>query len=289
MQWPGQRGNRLHHRAEHDRFAVGHAALDAAGPVGIAIITLCFAIKNLVMHLTARQLARAKSFAEFHALDRRNRNDRRRDLPVKPAVPLDMAAQPRHQAAGRDLKTAAQRVSGSLGPGNQGLLRCRLRRAANRNHPRGNRNPAGFQQLPTQSADRHPRRRLSRAGPLQDVAHISAVIFLTAAEIGMPRPRRCHRWSGGFAKRRHLRFPVHPVRIDDAQTDRTAECFTKPHPGQYLCTIAFDLHPAAAAKPFLPPGHFLVQLRLVQRQTGRQPFHDRRQAWPMRFSRSQEP
>ena len=183
------------------------------------------------MNLTARQFARAKPCTEFHALDRGNRNDRCGDFAVQPAIPLDMAAQPRHQAGRCDFEATAQSVAGSFSRQNQRFLRRHLGRTTDREDLRTDGHSAQLQQLPAQRTNRDSRSCFARAGPFQNIAYIAAVIFLTTAKVGMAGAGRCNRRPRLLAKRRHFRLPVHPVRIGDTQGNRAAQRLAEAHPG----------------------------------------------------------
>src|SRR4051794_16047063 len=87
------------------------------------------------------------------------------------------------------------------------------------------------QQLLADSSARHTRDGLARAGALEDVARVHAVVFERTGEIGVAgaRPGDLAPATLGIGRRvrfrRHDVLPVLPVAIPDEHGDGGAECF----------------------------------------------------------------
>ena len=101
-----QRGDGLHRRAQHDLFPVGHAALDAAGVVGLTDVPAVFQI-DLVVHAAAAAHRRRKAEAELDPLDRLDAHHGARQVPVQLAAVAHAAAKAALQAAHAHLDDAA--------------------------------------------------------------------------------------------------------------------------------------------------------------------------------------
>ena len=113
----------------------------------------------------------------------------------------------------------------------------------------------------------HPRRRLARAGPLEDVAHVGQAVLLGADQVGVPGPRQVHLGQLGLDRPRvHPLLPVGVVAVDDLQRDRAAERASVPDPAGHLDLVALDLHPAAAAVAELAARQVAVERLAVERR-----------------------
>src|SRR5437764_14735982 len=110
--------------------------------------------------------------------------------------------------------------------------------------------PELFQQQLAHSAAGHARYGLARAGPLQDVARVLAVVLQAAGEVGVPRPGPgdlapplgAPASTGGIRLRRHHVLPVLPVAVPHQHRDGRAERLARAHPREPLDLIGLDLH-----------------------------------------------
>ena len=106
-----QRGHRLHGDARHDRRAVAHAALRAAGAVRLAC-PAGGARDDLVVDGAAAPAHDAEAEADLHALDGLDAHEHGRDGRVQARVPLGVGADAHGHALGHDHERAADRVAG---------------------------------------------------------------------------------------------------------------------------------------------------------------------------------
>src|SRR5881409_3107830 len=108
-----------------------------------------------------------------------------------------------------------------------------------------------FQQQLADSAAGDARYGLARAGPLQDVARVLAVVLQAAGQVGVPRPGPRDLapplGPGGVGLRRHHVPPVLPVAVPHEHGDRRAQRLPGAHPREPLDLVRLDLHASAAA------------------------------------------
>lgn len=97
-------GGRFHRCPQHQPSAVGDPALQAAGTVGKPEIAASFRIENFVVHARTRKRGQGKSAADLHLFDGLDAHQRGGEAPIQPAVPVDIAAQSRREAAYHDFK-----------------------------------------------------------------------------------------------------------------------------------------------------------------------------------------
>ncbi len=195
-----QRGDRLQETGDAHVFAVRDSAFQAACVVRRPVQPLgpgrIGRRPDRVVHLRAGKCRSGHAVANLHGLHGRHGHQGVRQPGIEPAVPLDVAAQPRRHAVRHDLERAAQRVARRLGlvdgrhhplcqrrilaadalvvgDGGDGVERQRLASigagAADRRHVGGDPDAESLEQGPGARAGRHARRRLARAGALQDV------------------------------------------------------------------------------------------------------------------------
>ena len=118
------------------------------------------------------------------------------------------------------------------------------------------------QQCLGDGADRHPRGRLPRAGPFQDVARVVKIVLDGAGQVGVPRPRT----RDGFALRvtagnifhRQDFGPVLPVLVADEHRHGRTDGMGMAHAGHDFGAVGLDLHPSAAPVALLAAPQFPV-------------------------------
>src|SRR5882762_3538251 len=97
----------------------------------------------------------------------------------------------------------------------------------------------------------HTGRGLARAGALQDVASVGAVVLQAARQVGVPGTGPGH-LAAAFASRAvglggHHVLPVLPVAVPDEQRDGGAEGLAGAHAGEPYDPVRLDFHTGAAA------------------------------------------
>ena len=125
---------------------------------------------------------------------------------------------------------------------------------------------------------------LERHRPAPRYLHVADVVVAVLdgpRQVGVagswPRHRRTVGAAGALGHRRldvHRLLPVDPVTIPDQQRDRSTGRVPAPDARKNLGAIAFDLHPAAAAVPGLPPAQFVGDRLEVDGEAGRHAFED---------------
>ena len=108
----GQRRQRLHRRPHDQRLPVGHAALEATGAVGLAVVAALGRVEDLVVGLRAGQPGQREAITDRDALDRLDRADRHRQAAVEALLPGDVRAHAREQPEGLHLEDPAERLVG---------------------------------------------------------------------------------------------------------------------------------------------------------------------------------
>src|SRR5690348_7767142 len=108
-----------------------------------------------------------------------------------------------------------------------------------------------FQQQLAYGAAGDPRHRLPRAGPLQDVACVLAVVLERAREIGVAGAGAGHLTpplrAGRVGLGRHDVLPVLPVAVPHQHRDGRAQRLAGAHAGEPFDLVGLDLHAGAAA------------------------------------------
>src|SRR5690606_37008772 len=111
-------------------------------------------------------------------------------------------------------------------------------------------------------AYRHPRRRLPRARPLQDVAQVVAVVLQAPGQVGMARARTHDGFRRGLeGLGPHAPDPVLVVAVHDRHRDGAAEGLATAHAAQDAHAVGLDLHAAAAPVALLTTGEVTVDVR----------------------------
>ena len=151
------------------------------------------------------------------------------------------------------------------------------------------------QQLPRDRAGGHARGGFARAGALEHVANVGAVVLDDAGKVGMARARPrddrpCR--AGGTCRRLflgvHRLLPVFPVLVANQQRDRRAERFAGAHARKDLGLVGLDGHPAAAAVAALAPLQLLGDGVEVESKAGRHAFENGDEALAMRLAGSEK-
>src|SRR6266516_4194749 len=138
-----------------------------------------------------------------------------------------------------------------------------------------------------------PRHGLARAGPLQDVACVLAVVLQAAGQVGMSRPGPRDLapplGPGGVRLGRHHVPPVLPVAVPHQHGDGRAERLPGAHPREPLDLIRLDLHTGAAAVAAHAPFQLGVDPLGGHGQAGGDPLEDRHQAAAVRLTCRRKP
>ena len=294
----GQRGQRLHRAARTTtRVAGGHAALDAAGAVGLAEEALLLGPEDLVVGLRADAPGEVEAVADPHALHRLDRHDRPGQPAVEALLPGDVRADARHEAEGAHLEDAAERLvrlpraCRSRRPSPRSRRRrgsARATRPRPRSPPAARSSRSGAATAPmrvtcektlTPSARRkrlgeraggHARRGLARRGALEHVAHVGVAVLQHAGQVGVARARQVDLVDLGVDRPRvHPLLPVAVVAVVDPQRHRAAERAAVADPGDHVGAVLLDLHAPAAAVAELAPREVAVDVLRGQLEPGR--------------------
>ncbi len=192
----------------HDRVAVRHAALDAAGAVGLAVVAALLGPEDLVVRLRADAARRASKPSPISTpfiawIDM----IAPRQAAVQALLPGDVRADARHERRRRAPRrrrratrwpcartlisstiaalasASRQRTGDSSTPSKSATVR--LSRSGAATEPicadvAADLDAEGAQQRLGQAAGSHPRGRLARAGALEHVAHVGEAVLLHA-------------------------------------------------------------------------------------------------------------
>src|SRR6266571_409016 len=137
------------------------------------------------------------------------------------------------------------------------------------------------------------RDRLARAGALQDVAGVAAVVLERPGQVGVARAGPGD-LAASLASRAvglggHHVLPVLPVAVPDEHGDRGAERLAGAHAGEPFDAVGLDLHAGAAAVAALAALQLRVHALGGHGEAGGDPLEDRHQAAAVRFARRREP
>ena len=113
-----------------------------------------------------------------------------------------------------------------------------------------------------QRAHRDARRRLARAGALQNIARVVKIVLDRAGQIGVPGPGPRDRLLlvlGALDVLHRQRFgPVLPILVFEQDRDRRADGLRMPHAADDVRAVGLDLHAAAAAEALLAPPQLAI-------------------------------
>ena len=148
------------------------------------------------------------------------------------------------------------------------------------------------EQAPRHLAERHPRGRLPRAGPLQDGAGVIEAVLLHPGQVRVPRPRPGQRRVPGLAVQlarghrvgRHDRLPLGPFGVGDPDRQRAAERAAVPDAPGELHLVLLERHPRAAAVTGPPAGQRGGDVLGADPHSGGHALADRDQRAPVRFT-----
>ena len=146
--------------------------------------------------------------------------------------------------------------------------------------------PAGY------FAERHPRRRLPCAGPLQDRPRVLETVLLHASQIRVSRAWPGQRRVAGLGRQDvrihrvggHHRLPFRPLGVADGDGNRAAEGHPVPDAARQLDLVLLELHPGASAVAGSPPRQRPRDVRRRDLDSGRHAVADRDQGPAVRFS-----
>src|SRR5262249_38828146 len=201
--------------AHHDRLAVRHAALEAAGIVRGAPEPLTGIEQDLVVDTGARTTRRLESHADLASLDGLDRAEGLREAAIEAPIPLDVGPEPDGAAERDDFEDAAERVAFALGlvdgsdhrglgggvgapdfgalrapsdlvPGNVELADAR---AADLRHVTQHRDAEFGEEPLRDTRDRHASGCLPGAGALQHITDVSVAVLHRTGEVGVPGAR----------------------------------------------------------------------------------------------------
>src|SRR6185295_12225565 len=295
-----QRGDRLAGRADDDRLAVGHAALDAAGVVAGPRDLAALAQHDLVVHLRAAAPRRLEAQADLDRLDRLDRHQRAREGAVELVLPAGVGAHPGRRVEDPHLEDAPQGVAGQLDLVDLRLeplvevlvervehrLLAHADELVGRVDARRARDAADLDDV-AQDADAevreegvgeraggHSSRGLPGAGALGDVPRVVRPELHGAGEVGVPGPRARDR-----IELLGVLDSVHDLEGQDA-----AQGVALAHPGDDLRLVLFELHAGAAAVAALAPGELGVDGLGVQGAAVGEALDRGDEALPVRLS-----
>src|SRR5579875_782939 len=300
-------GDRLHRRAQHQRLAVGGAALEAARAVGGPHRAARPPADGVLGGRTG-QARDGEALAELDALDGVDAEDRLGDQAVELAVPLGIAAQARGHADRGDLEDAAERFAGllgrvdarlhplgrlgvgaahrrCLGPAEQLVPlqvvgpRCDI---ADGDHVAVHADAQLGEERLGYRARRHARGGLAGAGALPHDAEVAMAEFQRAREIGVA-------WARDGDRRWVFVLPVGPVAVLDPQGDRRAGGHAVRHPAAQLGAVALDQHAPAAAIAALTASQVLGDRLFAERYARRHSVQQYGQARTVRLARREKP
>jgi hypothetical protein len=310
-QWLGQGRERLHGHPGHERLARGHATLEAARAVGLAVVAAFVGEEDLVVGLRAVGAGEVEALPEPNRLHGLDRHERAGQAAVQALLPGDVAAQPGdeterayleqaaerlvllahdvdlldHRLGGRVVQAAHRRLV-HLGE----VLRAQARALGGRDladldHVGEDLDAEGPQEGLGQGATRHPGRRLARAGALEDVAHVGVAVLLAPGQVGVAGAREMDLGDLGLHRPRvHPLLPVGVVAVGHLQRDRAAEGAPVADARRDLRRVGLDLHPAAAAVAELAAREVAVEVLGGDLEAGRQALQDAGQARPVRLA-----
>ena len=148
------------------------------------------------------------------------------------------------------------------------------------------------EQPPGHLAERHPRGRLPRAGPLQHRPGVGVPELLHPGQVGVTGPRPGQRRVPGLAVQRrrvhrvgrHDRLPLRPFGVRDPDRDRAAERAAVPDAAGDLDLVPLERHPRAAAVAGPPAGQRGGHVPGVHPHPGGHALADRDERAPVRFA-----
>lgn len=125
----------------------------------------------------------------------------------------------------------------------------------------------------------HPGGGLARAGALEDVAGVRAIVLQEADQVGVPRPRQVHpaqRLVVGVGHRLHGHGgpPVVPVPVHDPHGQGRAQGLSQAHAAEDLAGVLLDGHAPAAAVAPLAAGQIAGDVERLQRESRRHALDD---------------
>ena len=246
---------------DDQRLAVGHAALEPAGAVGLAVEAALGGVEDLVVRQRAGLAGEREALAEFTPLTAWIEQSAAGQPAVEALLPGDVRAEPGHEAVGAHLEDPAERLVGLAL--HVDVLDHRARASASRQRTgeastsaksvererlgvvgRTHRRRSG-------ARARRPRRRAPRRNALQSAppatrAAVSRALARSSTSRTSVKPYFCtparSAWPGrgrctSSASRRdgpgvHPLLPVGVVAVCDPQRDRAAERAAVAHAGR---------------------------------------------------------
>ena len=262
---------------------------------------------------------RGDGVADLDPLRRLDREHRRRDPAVEPALPLDVGAEAGRHAVGTRLGHAAEGVAVALGgldlgdhrglgagidaahgrrfgPVEVGGREPRGGRRAHRphlEHVRAHLDPDRSQERLGDGAGRDPSRRLARAGPFQHIPHVGVAVLEDAGQVGMARSRERHGLPAPAVllelglvdrPRAHRRRPVPVVAVLDEERERASQRAAVTQAGARLDVVLLELLAGAPAVAGLPPGEVGPDQLVVELEPRREARDDDCQAGAVRLA-----
>src|SRR5947208_8534965 len=286
------RGERLHQRrqrlqrgADNDLLAVRDPALDPARAIGRPVQPALVA-DDLVVGLRAPQAGELEPLADLDALDGLNTHQRGGQARVEPVLLRCVGTEAGRRSLRAHFDDAAQGVSLRAGLVDLDFVGARprprlaadgdadLREQRLRNRARRNRN-----------------RRLARARALECVPDVLEPELLRPGEIGVARPRQCHRLrplSLRLALGRpgaHPPGPVFVIAVADDERERRPERPAMAQTRKHLDLVLFQLLARTAAVALLPAAQVGVDGAAVEDETRRQAGENRDQGRTVRLAR----
>ena len=312
----GERRQRLHRDPRHDRGARRHAALDAAGAVGLAHVAALVVPEDLVVGLRPVARAEVEPVADLDALHRVDRHQRERDARVDALVPGDVRAEPGRHAVGAHLEDPAEalvRLAGAIDLGDHRGARALVEAAHRRRVDAleviraGRARAAGAVTPPIRTTwlwtlTPSSRRNAFASAPTATRAAVSRALarsstlrtsvwpnLSTPGQVGVARARQVHLLDVRLDRPRiHAVRPVRVVAVLDQERHRAAERAAVADAAPDLRAVGLDLHPPAAPVAELAAREVGVDVLRSHLQAGRETLQDGHEAGAMGLPRRRE-
>ena len=250
--------------------------------------------------------------ADGGGLDRVDADQSVDDLSVELAVPVGVRTEPRGQSANHPTDHATHgvailtrssdrlderlfairagrdqgRVEVDLGESVPGRRTLGHHVRPELEHRRTLGDPVPREQLGADRARHDPRPGLPRRGTLEHIAHVVELVRRRAAGVvGVPGARPGHGAALGLLSIDrpgvHDLGPVFPIAVFQLEHERTAHGPAVPQTAGDDDLVPLDALATATAETVLPTFEPRVDECLIELQTRRQPFENRRQPWPV--------
>ena len=311
----GEGRDRLEGAAHDDRFAVGHAAFEATGAVGLAAPLAAIPLVRRhddVVGLRAGAGSDGEPAADVDALRGVDAHHGLRDLAVELAVPLDVGAEADRHTGGPHLEGASQGVTGLtrfVDGGNHALARFAVGAAnsrgldgvpvglavdlrddvADRCSVRVDSNAELLEKPPADGSDRDARGGFAGGGAFEDVADVVEAVLHRAGEVGVAGAQACDALGVSLVRADlHDFAPVVPDAVGDNHRDGAAQRAAVADAADELGVVLLQLLALRAAVAALAPLHLDGDVLLGDGHAGRDALKDGDERLSVRFAGGKE-